>query len=867
MFRWIALALVALGLQACSKETGSPTVFLPNFVSADGKNLDALRLENCGASRSIDLQGELITPENFQAVFKCANYDGSLNELVPLFNSRHSSDLIKHVADMMNSGESKELKKTLDGWLKDGPEGNSRADRLLPFLDSLIRNKSFQEFLPVLDNILQSGQDLWKDLLPGLADVIYTERFPDNIEDAFEIFSTFSEKQEEPKKGGELTGENENPEKKTPEKTNYAKMVKDIAQFLQSKDEEGKTASMRLLEVLHGVGDLEQALNKQPQVEGKPSASSLYAMVEHMLEKGTIHDYFMNSGRLRGEVINPILNDKADPEDEACPDLNNTAEERQQCALERMFRRGKDGSEAPLVQLAEMIAELQKDHPEFLPSLAAWFSSNGHRITTNLRSFVIGAQVVSHSTKLNVPSFFNTYLRSQGLDPKAPMTGDQFAEFVIKAFASPEFQAHLDKTVPQTNNAIYGSRNGQLLKGSPIRGEIGALYAAPELGAAAKALIPEGKTEELQKVLRVYGNKHRTGVELSFQDKKGTVEEHLKGIWLNAGNNILGEDQIFDYALKLVQTLASEMAGKFKEKGQPISEWYFTSPYGSPDFTEMLVGYGAGTLDLLSTYKKNKEWLKTEFVEEVWSDEADKRAARVLIDQVPNMILYVRSGMSRTGGDLTRALSKDTDGFIVRSYVSLIGHVVESGWLKKGVRLIDAWNSRPWKEKGVKSPAKVSDAIPDRRKYKKAVDAAQRILQALIQPEREGDYSTSTVGRLMVPLKTIVGEGKQREKSERFLLTSAQQLLDLADEKINEFVGGLDKTKPPGSVSERRETFRAVADLLRDQHFPGVVKSLAGLFQDKAIEPALEYLRREDVLGEKLPKVLRLMRRILGYTT
>ncbi len=835
MFKRISLLALAISLTACSKAENAPKVFLPTVMSPDGRDLDALRSQHCDGQK-VDLRDNVLTQENFRAIFRCANYDSSLNELEPLFNSEHFPELIRSLNLVMKNGNTKELKDTLKDWLGDGPQGNSRVDRLLPFLASMIKNPSFQDFLPVLDGVLRAGKDVWNDLLPGLADVVYTDLFPDNIENAFVIIRSFS--------GETTTAEGEDKD--------YAKSIKDMARFVKS-DLDGTSVSLRALELAKGVEQLQ------------PEGSSLYQFIEHLLEKGTISAYFLDAGAVRGEKVDPKLNEGMDPENEACPGLNETPEQRQECANQRMFARPKEGGEAPLTQLAILVTELQKDHSELLPSLATWYSMNGHRVVGGLHGYVIKSQVVMNLSKLNIANYLTQFARKNQIDLKAPVTSDQMAEIIRRAFADPAYTQFLDNVVPAINRDAFGERNAGHLQSANLSGDIMALYSLPELAEFTKEVVPEGGSLALDRAIRIYSNKHRTSaLEVTFQGKKLPLEKHLAEIWVNVAKTKLGEDVVLEYVVKLTQTLASQMANDFRNKGQPISEWYFTSPYGNPGSTEMLLGFAMKELDLLKQYHKNKDWLRNAFADEVFSNDDDKRAWRMLVDQVPNIVLYIRSGMSRTGGDLTRALARDKDGYLVKAYVSLIGKVVETGWLSKGVRLIEAWQNRPGKLARAKAFS-VSDEIPDRRKYKMGVEAAERIVRSLIQPQREGDYSTSTLGRLVSPLSSIVGDSRRHE-SERFLRTSADELLKLEDKKINDFLKDLDKARPPGTVSERRETFRATSDLLRDRNFPEVVRHLSALFQDQAVRPALNFLQQKIDDGT-LPKVLLMIRRMLGFSS
>src|SRR5206468_3362069 len=233
-------------------------VFLPHVMGQNGEDLDAARAKACDPSK-VDLTNNVLTQQNFQAIYACANYDHSLNGLDTLFNSPEFPQLLSSVNTILKSNNAKSLYDTLRDWFEDGPGGQSKIDRLLPFLASLIKNPAFQDFLPVFNNILQSGRTVWADLLPGLADVVYTDLFPDNLENAFVIFNTFS---------GNAGG---SPVAARGDDTDYAKSVKDIARFLKM-NVDGKTASRQALELADSLRDQQ------------PDGTSLYQFGEHMLE-------------------------------------------------------------------------------------------------------------------------------------------------------------------------------------------------------------------------------------------------------------------------------------------------------------------------------------------------------------------------------------------------------------------------------------------------------------------------------------------------------------------------------------------------------------------------------------------------------
>jgi len=113
----------------------------------------------------------------------------------------------------------------------------------------------------------------------------------------------------------------------------------------------------------------------------------------------------------------------------------------------------------------------------------------------------------------------------------------------------------------------------------------------------------------------------------------------------------------------------------------------------------------------------------------------------------------------------------------VRSYVNLIVKATQSGFVARGVNLLDKLNDVTG---GTTPRAPMSDDIDQRRDYKMAVEAIDRILRSLSEPERREDYSTTTLSRLLVPLSAIVSSDR-RGDTERFLLTSADQIISTFD--------------------------------------------------------------------------------------
>lgn len=829
---WFLLAVVSVALVACSKADQDPQVFVPRERGPNGEDYQAARLQACDASK-VDLHDHILTQANFRAVFACANYDKKFEDLRPLFESEHTPKIVDILGSLTKSDNTQGIGDTLGQWLKDGSDGTSRIDRLLPVLVKVIRNQSFQDFLPVLSHILQAGQGVWNELLPGLADVVYNDEFPRNLDDVVEITKAFSEDAKDAK------GDKD-----------YATGIKDFARFLQT-DVDGEKASLRFLELAQQIKDIQ------------PDGTSIYQFAEHMLEFGAVDQYFLNSGFVRGEKMDTRLNDSPDDAAVACEGLNDSPEQRAECANRRLFLRGPNGEDAPLLQLAKLVVEMEKDHRELLPALATWFSANGARVSNSLSGYVLRFQLVKSLSMMNVGNYVQQYASRNHMDPDAAVTGDQLADLLQKAFTAPDFAAWLNTVLPNVNQASFGERNAGLLANSSIAADIASLYSAKEIPALAKVVLPDGTTSPLKKAVLKFYNKHRTeGFLVDFRGKKRSIEKHLGDIWIAVSGKVLGEDVVLNWAISLAQTFVTQLAGEFRDKGQPISEWYYNAPYSNPATTEMLV-FEVKDLGLLAKFYEHQAWLRGDFANEVYGDnESDKRAFQMLIDQVPNIILYVRSGMSRSGSDLTRALAVDTNGYLVKTYVNLIVKVTEStDWLKKGIRLIEAYQATPSYKRHFK--AAMSDDIGERRSYKEAQEAADRILRSLTKPQERDNYATSTLGRLIVPLSTVVSDARRAETNQ-FLQTAAKELLDTPDQKINDFFNKLKDSKIDGSPGERYETYKSIADVMKNKDCPELVRHLAGLFQEDAVRPALKFLADSYEDG-RLTRLLLLVRRVLGF--
>lgn len=823
----IGASLVWLALVGCGSETAPPPLFLPKVLGPDGVDLDSRRSRLCHGT-AVHLDDSFLTPENFGAIFDCANYDSSLEEVRPLLRSPLFPDFLRSMNLVLGADSTSNLRETLRGWLEeDSPGGTSRLDRLLPIAARVIKNPAFQAGLPVLDALLQQGGTVWASLLPSLGDIVYQDRFPDTWRDLVELFGATT---------------SANPTEGEP--ADRAGKLKAWARFLGEKVDE-ETVAARTLALLHGLEKV------------RPAEGSLLEYFDHLNEKGVLEAIYLDNGRIRGETLDPKLN--ADPdEDELRDGTPRTPTEREEFAYRKLFARPASG-EAPILQLAGIVAEFQKPHPDFLPALSRWFSANGARVTEGVSEYALRARVVEGLASLKTDTALLDFAKKSGRDAQAPVDRAAFSAFLTEALNTPAFSAWLGGKVHALNEEQLGVKNAAHLEASPLAAQVASLYANPALAAAGAAVVPEGGTLALTAAIRRFGNLQR-GYELEVGGARATLENHLLDEWWSAVSAHVGEGIALDYVVKLAQSLVTEFTDDFSARNVTLAEWYFASPYGNPASTETLAGYAVKEFDALGKLRKHGAYLKGAFADEVFANEEDKAAFRLLVDQAPNLWIYLKSGMARSGNDLTRALASRDRGYLTRGYVSILVTAFESGWLRNAVRLVETYHQH-FAPTASEPPG---EELADRRRLSKGADALKRIARMLAEPAREGDYSTSTVGRLLVPLAPLVApEG--RERTEAFMLTGAREILNAEDRVLNDFFREF-SLEAGGAVAtvDSRATLRSVSELLKDPNFPRAVDQVSHFFREDAVKPALDFFARK-VDDGSLPRVLLLLRRVLGF--
>ncbi len=827
--RVAGMGFLSIALFACAQQSSDPVIFLPTVHNPFNESAEQLRKVYCSTDR-VSFRDGFLTEDNIKNIFQCANYDGSLDALRPLFMSGEFSNLLTNINSLLGASSTKTIHEALDPWFKEGDDGVSKMDRLLPLLSSIIQNPSFQDGLPLVSSILEAGGELWKTLLPNLANLLYSPRYPDNFEDLFLLWKM-------------------NDTDATKEKKDYATPLKKITALLKAKLGE-KTVARILIEFLD---DLHQVSIPDTTVA---------EYLDQMNVKNVFLSLYQENTSLRGESINPKLN--ADPEqDEIDQGLDLTPEGRRERAHRKLFAGGEN---APIVQLAHLVEEFHSPHSQFLPAIAAWYSANGDKVSNALFEYVAQAITRSAIPKVNMENFLSDYVsrKEEWKDPSTPIDADSFVALLKEAFQSEKFDSWLKQCLHDVNKDQFGEKNEKLFAASALRSDILALYQLPAVAEFGKSFFPKtGKPLALSAAIKRFSNLHRgEKLQLSFHEKTKNIEEHMIDLWLESAKNNLGEGVVVNFAIQLTQTFFTDYANNFEQNNPntTLAQWYFAGAYSNPAGAEAIASYAVKDLNLLDSYEKNKDYLRGKFAEEVFSNPDDLRAFRMLVDQIPNIWLYIKSGSSRAGSNLSRALSDKDQGYLIKNYVQLLANVSRQGLVARIAPVMSSFMEQdPLPQETPEIP---QDILAQRRKLSKGSDALKRVLTSLLEPQEEGQYDTSLLQQLLIPLQALVAK-EQADKTEKFLLTSADQILATPDDTINNFFGKLKDTNLSKDPRENRANFSAIADFMKNSSFPTVLQQLNKLFKDDAVKPALAYFAKK-VDDGTLNRILLFVRRILG---
>jgi hypothetical protein len=258
-------------------------------------------------------------------------------------------------------------------------------------------------------------------------------------------------------------------------------------------------------------------------------------------------------------------------------------------------------------------------------------------------------------------------------------------------------------------------------------------------------------------------------------------------------------------------------------------------------------------------WERNRDYLKGDFARKVFPNPDDRRAFQLLVDQVPNIKLYIKSGMLRSGADLTRALASPDTGYLIRNYVDVVANVTNNGMLERAVPVMLRYLQMRDAADFGEDKQTVVDELENRRRLAKGTAALTRMLDALLEPAKPGDYDTTTAHKLLVPFTNLVKEEK-REQTDRLIAKISGEILSTPDEKINRFFAEVDTGN---GRTHRMETMRAAAELLKNEKLPDVVGNVRRFFDDGAVKPALDFFQKKIDDGT-LDRVLLFVRRVLG---
>lgn len=831
-FYSFVITTLALLFVSCAKQNSDPVIFLPTVRNPFNESSERLRQLYCSADH-ISFANGFLTESNVRGVFQCANYDGSLEGLRPLFLSGEFSSLLTNLNSLLGASSTKTIHESLGPWFVEDENGESKLDRLLPMLSSMIQNPAFQDALPVASSIVDAGEDTWKILLPNLANFLYSPRYPDNFEDLFFLWNLDN--------SSEFST-------RTSKSKDYAAAAKKIATLLTTKVGEKTVARIvvELLDDLHKVSLPE---------------STLAEYLDQMNVKNVFLSLYQETDRLRGESINAKLN--ADPEqDEIDQGLDLTPEGRRERARRKLFSGGEN---APIVQLTHLVEEFHSPHSQFLPAIASWYSSNGEKVSNGLFQYVAQAIIRSAIPKISMENFLMEYTSQKDAwkDPSTPIDADTFVLLLREAFQSTDFDHWLMHNLHDVNKEQFGEKNEKLLSASTLKGNILAVYRLAPVADFGRTFFSKGKILTLASAIKRFSNLHRgDNLQLSFHEKTQNLEEHMMDFWLDSAKNSLGEGLVVNFAIQLTQTFFTDYANNFEQNNPntSLAQWYFSSTYSNPGGAEAIAAYAVKDLNLLDVYEKNKDYLKGKFATEVFSNPDDLRAFRLLVDQIPNIWLYIKSGMSRSGSNVSRALSDKDQGYLIKNYVQLLASLSKQGLVAKAVPVLSAFMELD--PLPVDAPEAARDILLERRKLSKGSDALKRLLTSLFEPQEEAKYETALLQQLILPLQSLVSRDRAA-LTERFLLTGSQQILATPEDKINNFFNRLAEAKISKNPKESRANFSAVADLMKNPAFTTVLRQLDHLFKDDAVRPALNYFAQK-VDDGTLNRVLLFLRRILG---
>jgi hypothetical protein len=882
----LGFALFLLLLGACSKGQESVDVFMPRLdISPEvASRRAALCTPDRLSLRSFDSNKGILDSQEFRNFFDCANADGKFRGLEAMVHSpaspRFFSALMDSVNSLASNSASLSIRDRIQPWFQESQQGGeSRIDRILPIIADVIKNSVFRRAMPLISSVMQEGGGVWTTFLPQFARFVYDPRYPTLWLDLRKLFNVRTA---------------------APGTNHLAISTREFFAFLQktNPDPTGaeKTNAHQLLEILNELETI------------GPREGGMLSLWEYAHNRDVFTTLYQTaSGGIRGEVSMPELNGGgamggASPEQ---------VEQNRKQKFEALFVGGATGS--PILSLVGLVATFNEPRPTFLPAISQWFAkiSNQERIHTGLVEFVAKRMVEDILNNLRVSRYLNDYVRSvlrnqvmvsrlneatgeratvacerRGLD--CAISGEEFGIFLAEAFAHPSFEEWITRVVNEENGTRFRDRNAELLArhGGLVR-DIIAIYKSDWARAYAGRLV--GQRIALRTAITNFSSQHLAtdGPVFSYtavanEPKQDSLYNHLISAWYRNLHAALGESIVIHEAFRVVALFFSEfIAAQERDPASPtLAQQLFRATYNDPSLMERVV-YEARRSRFLDNLDERLRWLKNDLGPEIFQNESDLNAFRSFVDQIPNILLYVESGMARSGNNLLRTLSERDRGYLIRSYVNLITQAHAKGLIAKGVSVwknfMDFLEVRDERLKAgaeqyraTLSPRELAlEREREARRISDGVDALKRVGRALFRPRVEGDWNTSMAGEMLTALQPLANARKS--ETESWLLHLAERTVAGSDEDIDAVYrffspdGNNQRVdfESEADVALEAQFRKDVADLIRHPRFPEVLVDLDRLFSDDAVQPALDFLAERIDRGE-ITRLLELARKLMG---
>lgn len=894
----IGIALLALlAFAGCSADEGDLKAQVPHIPEqialnkASPAELARRRVARCSPDKfSFSF---LEDTNQFKSFFDCANYNYQFQQLEPFFHSPAAPGFIDAFKDsvvaLSTSSNAQNIRELLAPWFQEYKgTGEAKVDHVLPIVPEVIKSALFRKTLPLLATMLDHGEPVWNTALQGLSLLVYNSWYPELWNDVRKLFNIYE------------TGEGHNL---------LALSTREFFEFLRKDNlhPNGSTSTnaMFLLE-------LADDLNNFKTLE--------YGFI-HLFEYANNRDIFSalyqtGPELMRGEKILPGL---------------NQSEADMKAKVDSLFVGGR---QAPLLQLIEVVREFNEPRPNFLPAISQWFSSNKNKERMHRGIFeFIGRRLTGEIlSDFPISKYINKYIRNnyKNIRYEIPKEGGQpgemelvkcrrrsrcevppsvFMEIFDVALGDPKFIDFVRKELQKRARLKFGPLNSELLfeygakyeadrkgEGELVQ-RLVQIYRSSDLREYTESLFKDANSVAVPKIristaISIFSKMHfleegqevdgLLGPRFVFRGEEDTAYEHIVQSILDVSQKAWGSSIIIDEAFRVSEVFLSELADKLKENGEEftLSQWLFRSTYSDPDFIERIVFEGR-RLKILGNLDEKIRWLKEDIGSEIFAEGSeDLQSFRMLVDQIPNFLIYIESGMSRSGKNMLRVFSDRDDGYLIRKWVDILCEAYDQEWTLKFLPVwkdfIDYMNvkQKRLKEKNAEIRAAMNEQenrIEDFREARRRADgvhAMRAVGVALLRPQNDDDnFDESLLGKMLVSIAPLANV-ENRQKTEYWLVELSNRVVAASDDEINgvyKFFAGkrlpLDASEE--QIEEQHKFRKNIAELMREESFPQVLVELDRLFKDQAVAPALDFIR-DKIDDQDADRILELVRKILG---